>query len=356
MTMLNKFTLLNIKLTGQAKIWEFLTRRMTGLGQFGVWLQSNYIFKMIFFKLKIFIIIIAGLFIPAVILASPVFPPEIPVLFYGNVEINNKPAPVNTIISIVAEDNNLEIASSTIENIGKYFIEVPCKNYISESDKNIVFNLDNFVGGQNACPDVMIVPSINFDLSAEYEIKVQEEPKEKNKNTTSSIIFPPTPCVKVIYDNWQTACVNNLQYRNVISKIPANCVMTENQKADTKKQCELIEKTKVLGIEFYPDGSLVRGKDNKIYIIEGKIKKYIKNLIELKKYAGQEIYYVEEEFLNLYKTKNYLNGSLIREKGKHKIYVILNGKKKHILNIKELRLYYFKQKIFNISIEKMKLY
>jgi len=37
---LDKFILLNIKLTGQAKIWKFLTRRMTGLGQFGIWRQS----------------------------------------------------------------------------------------------------------------------------------------------------------------------------------------------------------------------------------------------------------------------------------------------------------------------------
>ena len=314
--------------------------------------------KMIFLKLKIFIIIIVGFFIPVIVLASETSPPEIPVLFYGNVKINNNPAPVNTIISIVDENNNLEIASSTIKNIGKYFIEIPCKNYVGE---NIVFNLDNFVGGQNICPDVMTVPSVNFNLSAEYKIKVKEEPKEKNKNIASSIIFSPTPCVKVIYDNWQTACVNNLQYRNVISKIPVNCVMTENQKADTKKQCEKnknINKTKVLGAEFYPNGSLIRGNNAKIYLIENNKKRHIINLEALKQFAGIEIFNVTDETINLYSIGNkiigriYKDGDLIRGDDM-KIYVILNGKKKHIINIKELRLNYFKQKIFNISMEEI---
>ena len=95
-------------------------------------------------KIKLILIVVFLLVIPAMVFADQILPPEIPVLFYGDAKINNNPVPANTIISIVAEDSNWEITSSTIENIGKYFIEIPCKNYV---DKSIVFNLDNFVGG-----------------------------------------------------------------------------------------------------------------------------------------------------------------------------------------------------------------
>ena len=55
---------------------------------------------MIFFNLKIFILgTIAFLFIPTIASANQVFPPEIPVLFYGDAKINNNPAPINTVIT-----------------------------------------------------------------------------------------------------------------------------------------------------------------------------------------------------------------------------------------------------------------
>ncbi|MDP2812627.1 MAG: PA14 domain-containing protein [bacterium] len=57
---------------------------------------------------------------------------------------------------------------------------------------------------------------------------------------------------------------------------------------------------KVSGVKEYPDGSLLRSRDMKIYIIENGKKVYISNLEELKKYAGQDIFDVSDEVISQY--------------------------------------------------------
>ncbi len=108
----------------------------------------------------------------------------------------------------------------------------------------------------------------------------------------------------------------------------------DNQNSDGQ------ENTKVLGISYYPDSSLLRGSDYKIYIIQNQAKKYIASLQELKKYAGQLIYDVSDECLAQYQIKKHLDNELIREKGTREVYVIKNNRKKHILNLEELRARY----------------
>ena len=56
----------------------------------------------------------------------------------------------------------------------------------------------------------------------------------------------------------------------------------------------------VSGVKEYPDGSLLRSKDMKIYVIKDGHKQYINNLEELKKYAGQDIFDVSDEVINQY--------------------------------------------------------
>lgn len=286
--------------------------------------------------------------------ASQPFPPEIPVLFYGKAEIDDKPAAVDTVIITKMEKSNIEIADSTVKNIGKYFIEVPCQNYIGE---NIIFNIGNLASGQNKCPDVQTIPSINLDLAAyplisdekDKEDEVEQEKKEdadKNMLNIGGVInFTPTPCVKIIYDEWQNTCVNNWQYRNIISVIPYNCAITEEQKARAKKKCgtgDASEKIKVLGVEYYADGSLIRGSDMKVYLIEKQIKRHIANIKALEKFTGQEIFNVSDEITAFYPTglkicAEYQNGDLIRGKDM-RIYVIKNNKKRYI-NLEELKKY-----------------
>lgn len=57
---------------------------------------------------------------------------------------------------------------------------------------------------------------------------------------------------------------------------------------------------KVLGVKYYADGTLLRGGDKKIYVLEGGKKHYIPNLEELQKYAGHPMFNVSDEILNQY--------------------------------------------------------
>ena len=56
----------------------------------------------------------------------------------------------------------------------------------------------------------------------------------------------------------------------------------------------------VLGIKDYADGTLLRGSDHKVYILEDGQKRHIKSLEELVKYFGQEIVDVSDEILARY--------------------------------------------------------
>lgn len=56
----------------------------------------------------------------------------------------------------------------------------------------------------------------------------------------------------------------------------------------------------VAGVKAYADGTLLRGSDKKVYIIEHGKKRHITTLAELAKYAGQEIVDVSDEVLNQY--------------------------------------------------------
>ncbi len=57
---------------------------------------------------------------------------------------------------------------------------------------------------------------------------------------------------------------------------------------------------KVLGAKLYPDGTLLRAKDGKIYVIVNGKKVHIISLEELKKYAGHKMYNVSDAVLNQY--------------------------------------------------------
>jgi len=57
-----------------------------------------------------------------------------------------------------------------------------------------------------------------------------------------------------------------------------------------------------------------------------------------------------------YQDRSHLDGGLIWQKGDVKVYVIVKGVKRHILNLEELRAHYLGLEIFNISREEMELY
>ena len=50
-------------------------------------------------------------------------------------------------------------------------------------------------------------------------------------------LIPVTSCASVEYDEWQNICIDGWQYRNVLSLIPANCVLTVEQESGGKRIC-----------------------------------------------------------------------------------------------------------------------
>jgi len=109
----------------------------------------------------------------------------------------------------------------------------------------------------------------------------------------------------------------------------------------------------VLGAREYSDGTLIRGSDKKIYVLQNHIRKHISSLEELSmNYAGQEIFDVADDVVASYAQvageKEYGVGQLIRGSDK-KIYVIELEGKKHIKSLEELARYYFGKPIYDIS-------
>ncbi|MCK5509941.1 hypothetical protein KAI65_00150 [Candidatus Parcubacteria bacterium] len=100
--------------------------------------------------------------------------------------------------------------------------------------------------------------------------------------------------------------------------------------------------TGMLGAE-YGNGALIRSRNMKVYVIVNGVKQHISTLQELRKYAGQPITDVDDEILAQYGGasilgEKYGNGALLRGKN-FKTYVIVNGKKKHIVSLEELKNY-----------------
>jgi len=110
-----------------------------------------------------------------------------------------------------------------------------------------------------------------------------------------------------------------------------------------------IKDEKIMGMKLYPDGTLLRGGDNRIYLITGGAKKKIANLDELSGYAGRSILKASDELLANYPDKKLSYGELVRQKGRQKVYVVSAGGKKHILNLEELRKNHFGKKIHNLD-------
>ncbi len=142
----------------------------------------------------------------------------------------------------------------------------------------------------------------------------------------------------------------------ITNQIGGAVILPLNQNAvisKTEEDRTVNSEVKVLGLSLYPDGTLLRGTDHKIYLIQSQMKKYIPNLKELAKFRGRAILPATTEELSQYQARGHLIGELIRQKGEVKVYEITTGGKHHILNLTELREHYFGLEIFNISAEEM---
>ncbi len=116
-----------------------------------------------------------------------------------------------------------------------------------------------------------------------------------------------------------------------------------------------------MGAQTYADGTLLRGSDNKVYVVKGNTLIYIPSLVELLKHVGKEILKVDDSVIAEFGTINAPqqavlgaqtigNGTLIRGSNK-KVYVILNGKKFHIKSLDELTKKYLGKEILDVTDE-----
>jgi hypothetical protein len=123
-------------------------------------------------------------------------------------------------------------------------------------------------------------------------------------------------------------------------------------KYDRKNSALLIVKSQekvieVKGVSYYADGTLLR-YNKKIYIIENQTRRHIRNLKELREYSGQGIFDVDGKTMEQYELKIFKDGSLIRGSDM-RVYIVVGNTKKHIINLEELREFYFGIEIFNVS-------
>ncbi len=165
---------------------------------------------------------------------------------------------------------------------------------------------------------------------------------------------PTTNCSTVTYGNWGPN-VNGFQYRDVVSQSPTSCSLSTSQQIDRSRAyvAETVVTPvvatpvnapvkQVLGEKKYAEGTLLKGTNNKIYVVKGNTLVYITSLKELAKYRGP-ILKVSDEVISSFSkaavlgAKKYADGTLVKAKGDAKIYVIKDGKKVHIKSLAELK-------------------
>lgn len=117
-----------------------------------------------------------------------------------------------------------------------------------------------------------------------------------------------------------------------------------------------IDEPVVLGFDRLPGNTLVRDESERIYIIKGEIKKVIWDLEELWQYKGKPILDLPDSELAEYPTRRFYDNELIRQNNTAEVYLIKNGRKQHVKNLKELANKFFGQKIYNVGKEEFVLY
>ncbi|MDO8592992.1 MAG: hypothetical protein Q7R92_04480 [bacterium] len=116
---------------------------------------------------------------------------------------------------------------------------------------------------------------------------------------------------------------------------------------EVKPAVKSLVSPRVSGVKYFADGSLIRGRDRKIYLIERGRLTVIRTVAQLSRYKGQKIYDVADEVIRQY--LDFFDGQLIRGPDK-KVYAIIQGMKKHLRNPQEL-MPYAGQKINGVSLE-----
>jgi hypothetical protein len=120
----------------------------------------------------------------------------------------------------------------------------------------------------------------------------------------------------------------------------------------------------VLGAKIYADGTLLRSPDNRIFVVTNGQLQYVSSLKQLKQYAGQKIYNISWMTLAQYEqispagevlgVKVFASGNLLRGPD-NKIYLVTGNRLQYISSLEELRLYAGRT-IYNVSFDTLSQY
>ena len=86
-------------------------------------------------------------------------PPALPLVVYGQVNIDNTAAPIGTIITVL--NNGQQVADVTTTKVGQYFLKIGADN----SGDLLVYQVNNTTATQMECPNPLVTSSLGLDLS-----------------------------------------------------------------------------------------------------------------------------------------------------------------------------------------------
>ncbi len=238
-----------------------------------------------------------------------------------------------------SKDNGLSYNSTAVVQHGdalkivakfSHVIGIDYKAYLSISGGILTKGLMSRTGMDEFSYDLNSLPIYNVD-PANISIMLTNERNEIGAKTLSGNSFsvnnPPkggegftggnggsaTWCESVNYGDW-SSCNDGTQTRNILSLVPYNCQITDEQVAAITQSCSATPANseslnqgsenggQVLGVKVWAVGSLIRTPDYKIFEVKNDMKIWhIKTLRELwQKYRGLTIWNVPFETLTPY--------------------------------------------------------
>jgi hypothetical protein len=261
----------------------------------------------------------------------------------GNVEVEkNITFKVN--ISSNNEDTTLADAKLVaLEALAQAFATYTNTDYTDENWLVLSgFDTDGItaINSATTLDEITLAKTKAIDGMAGVE-KKQEEPTRNIITNFGGGGAPISYCSNVEYGEWGTA-INGMQQRGILSRTPSNCSLSVEQQLNMTRPLPIIQQ--VLGEKKYADGTLLKGTNNRIYVVTGGKLLYITNFKELAKYHGPILKVSDEVIdsfakLSVLGVKKYADGTLIRAKGDIKVYIIKNGKKVQIKTLTELKKY-----------------
>jgi hypothetical protein len=218
-------------------------------------------------KLKI-LLISALLFVPLFVFADN--SSSLPMSFYGRAELNGVALPVGSVVQVFA-DGFLR-SEAVVDDNGYYAVGDSAKAKLSVaqySSGQLVFKyfsagLDSSVAGNS---NIVYLSAFKAGKTIQLDLPfVENMQMSVTPNFIDSDNGVPLSCSDVVYGSWG-GCLSGLQSRDVIGKIPDNCVMTLAQESAKTQVCSVstIPEKGVLGIKITSDqGSESQKTDNSL--------------------------------------------------------------------------------------------